>query len=180
MLSIVTTLGCSSSSKASVPDAPPPARAYVSGSVTAGTHASTCNATGNAADTLSIGTPTSSVDDGSTLSGGTFGVSCTVHANADGTYDAQGTVSFASASGGSFTFSATSLAPPPRVDTNVHASLLVPSGGPWSESDCTLSFSGEMNVAAGRIWAIVTCPDAQSSGATCATSIEMKLENCAR
>jgi hypothetical protein len=54
--------------------------------------------------------------------------------------------------------------------------------GAWSSKACVITFpDGRMNVAAGRIWAHISCPaavDGSRNNNTCDASADFRLENC--
>jgi hypothetical protein len=68
------------------------------------------------------------------------------------------------------------------TQSNLSASFQRADTGTFEESDCTADYAAKpyMGVAAGRVWATVTCPHAtdMATSRTCLASGEIRFENC--
>jgi hypothetical protein len=121
------------------------------------------------------------VKDGDSLNGAGVAVQCKVSGNDQAGYDvsAQATWTGKGSVGISGHFSG-SRDPQP----NITGSFIDASGlGNFHQSDCVATFTaGDQGVAAGRVWAVLTCPNAIDSGQTkaCEGDSEFRFENCAQ
>jgi hypothetical protein len=139
--------------------------------------ATVCNL-GSVQSWLDVGTPTTTgipvtVPDGGTQSGAPVTVSCTVSASGSG-FDVNLSIGELGTEGGSVTITS----PPGQGAVTLSGAQGITgvfqssSYGTYQESDCTLAFtySGspiqQQPIAAGRIWAHISCPSAQVSGET--------------
>jgi len=172
--------GCSSNTPAA-------ANAYVQSQLTASDDlgSEACGITANT--WVEVGTSDTSADDGSTATGYTVSVSCSVTANSDGSFQVNALASdvgFGSVGiVGKFTTSGTQM--------GIHATFQRGDTGTFSAGNCTVDYTeSDMGVAAGRVWGVMTCPDVVDNttseigpdggdvNRTCAATATFKFQNC--
>jgi hypothetical protein len=147
-------------------------QAYVQARVAPGTDAASCGLA--SPETFNVGEP--SVKSGSNLPDGSkFAVTCRVAPrSSEGAFDVVVEASTPTRSlkvQGPFTSATKSIA---SVE-------LVMSTGKFAQSDCEVSYDSQISgVAAGRIWATVTCARATAPGHTCSAKAEFRFENCSQ
>jgi hypothetical protein len=186
----VAALGACSSDKQATP------QITLDSSISHGTHSTTeCSQTGEWVAIGSFGNPALGrkdpndpnsplvapvlpVKDGDAFDQGTASVSCSVVENGDG-FDVAAEGELSGATGGAMTLQGHVLR---GVDSpNVTVSLSR-KGETYTGSTCTVTFNTQAGhgIAAGRIWALVDCPDANapSEQKVCATHAELRFENC--
>jgi hypothetical protein len=184
-LALFAAVACSNSSPA-VP------QAYITATVSPGNHPSNvCPVLASVSGWVTLGTPQASVADGNTQNGATAGVSCTVTSNPDGSFNVTGNVSLTGDNGGSVFISGKFQPPPATVQQVTGKFQRGDTGGgkAFAETDCTVTFSGNQGVAAGRVWGNLNCPNIVNMETmvvgppggfwTCAGTAEFKFENCA-
>ena len=126
-----------------------------------------------------IGDNTHPVYDGATQTGMKVSVECRVAVEGSGfivagraTLDTMGSVEI------------TGHFDPTGVQSAVHAVFTRGDTGSFVEDDCTASYAANriMGVAAGRVWATLTCPHATFSAQsrTCLGTAEFRFENCSQ
>jgi hypothetical protein len=175
-----TVGGCSSNTPAT-------ANAYVLSQLTASDDLGS-EACGITSDTwVEVGTSSSPADDGSSATGYTVSVSCSVTANSDGSFQVNALatdVGFGSVGiVGKFTTSGTQM--------DIHGSFQRADTGTFATGLCTVDYTdADMGVAAGRVWGVMTCPDAVdvttseigpdggNVNRTCAATATFKFQNC--
>jgi hypothetical protein len=176
---------------------PATARAFVSASLSAGATKGQCTVSANT-PSLTIGTiPASPMDTVVRAgSGGDTNITCSVK-SASGGFDINIEAidnSTQVGQGGSLLISGhvtPSTATTEGGGTNITVDLNAAGTGTYTETDCTISFDfattnalppAPPNVAAGRIWGHVQCPNASttSNGGTtfCVASADFVFENC--
>ncbi len=199
-----TPHACASSSSrggTGLPDGgAPPADAFIAAEVGGG--GGTCNLPSPDVTWLPVGTATAdkptTVTSGGSTGTGTAKITCSVHPNGNG-FDIDLSVTVAGTPGGNVTIS--SPAGAGAVTTSggagITASFTSGTMGPYSSSNCTLTFTYEGQpvpvspaVAAGRIWGHIDCPDAVVAGqmttgpdggpttVSCPASADFLFEQC--
>jgi hypothetical protein len=170
---------------------PATARAFVSATLSAGATMGQCTVAANA-PSLMIGTiPASPMDTVTRMSsGGDTTITCSVK-SASGGFDIlieADDNSMQVGEGGSFQMSG-HVTTTGGTDIDVHFNAA--GTGTYAESDCTITFAftatdalppAPPNVAAGRIWGHVECPNASTTangGTTfCVAAADFVFENC--
>lgn len=167
----------------------PTAKVFLNSQLTAGTNGSAiCGVTDPTL--VVIGSSAASADDGSDQSGVGVKASCSVTANADGSFQVNaigvlGNVGSVTITG-KFTTSG--------EQTGIRGVFQSGVFGRFEDTNCTVSYKNNpfMGVAAGRVWGNIDCPSAADSfqsrtgadgGPTpraCEGLAEFKFENCAQ
>lgn len=117
------------------------------------------------------------IDDGAADQQGTVSISCSVVPTNDG-FTVRATANLTGATGGAFRVEG--FFKPGQDNSDITISLSH-GGTTYSQNNCTASFTEALQtVAAGRVWAVVTCDAAQAPGLqrTCETSTQFRFENC--
>jgi hypothetical protein len=104
-----------------------------------------------------------------------------VSSNGDGSFNVNASGSVEGVSGGTVTVTAPMFSTTNLSGIRVHFQR--GDTGSFDEGDCTAAFTNtNMGVAAGRIWAQVTCPKATMSNTSpphvCEGDVEIRFENC--
>ncbi|WP_394842468.1 hypothetical protein LZC95_36040 [Pendulispora brunnea] len=126
-----------------------------------------------------IGNPdNTTVEDGTPVDGSHVTVECEVRPDGDGFYvKASGLIQGRKGFNVSGHFTATG-------DQNVLATWTDPSTGIFQQDNCIAKYDhSPQGVAAGRVWAQVTCPHAALQGTSdriCQGTSEFRFENCAQ
>lgn len=125
------------------------------------------------------GIPVRTVDSGASEQQGTATLSCSVKAEGGG-FRVVGFAQLSGATGGSF--SVNGLFTPAGDQTGISVSL-TRSGSTYKQSDCVATYpypEPNKTVAAGKVWATVTCPKAENESAprTCQAVATFRFENC--
>jgi hypothetical protein len=178
---------------------PPTADAFVASYIEQGAAGGSCPYASRLA-WVNVGTATglqpTTVADGNSNGGGTVSVSCSVHPNGSG-FDVQANV--AQTGAGSITIQSNSPVTVSGGGKGVSGTFGSEQKGRYSSNDCTIAYTynnakvpNMTPVAAGRIWAHLSCPGAQrsdlnvmgpdggTSPATCDTEADFIFENCAQ
>lgn len=118
---------------------------------------------------------------GTTDKGASVTVSCSVHANADGSFAVTATATLGGLGGGGLTVSGTFTSMGTQM--NIHGVFTRGDTGTYEENDCTVAYDQTgMGIAAGRVWADLTCPNETRSGESmpesCSAQAQFKFENC--
>jgi hypothetical protein len=172
----VSMTGCSSDTKAT------PRMTFIS-QVSPGSHPSSeCPETGTWFSVGDFGAPSSGiavrpVDSGSSEQQGTASLTCSVKASGGG-FQVAGLLTLTGATGGSF--SVTGLFNPSGDQSNISVSL-TRQGSTYKQNDCVATYPDpNQTVAAGRVWATVSCPNADNASAqrTCEALATFRFENC--
>jgi hypothetical protein len=185
----VSANGCSDPAKATP-------RVAFDSQVQPGTHKSTeCGQTGpwfsigsfgnpalgrvNDADPTSpLKDPVVPIDDGAADQQGTVAVSCSVTPDGDG-FRVAAHAELTGATGGAVTLQGhfNKAGDQPGIVV-----ALTRRGETFTDNNCVARFDTVLGhaVAAGRVWALVDCPNAENSGAqqTCASHAQFRFENC--
>jgi len=123
------------------------------------------------------GTTAVPVGDQAMSNGGTASVSCSVIANATG-FDVKLQASLTGANAGSITVQGAVTSSGMQSGLN---GVVAGGTNTFAQVDCTMSYdSADMGVAAGRIWATLTCGkgvDLKASQ-TCQVGAQVRFENC--
>lgn len=125
----------------------------------------------------SSGIPVRPVDSGSAEQQGTANLTCSVKPEGGG-FRVVGLTTLSGATGGSF--SVQGVFQPTGEQTGISVSL-TRSGSTYKQNDCTAIYpDSNQTVAAGRVWATVTCPSADNATAqrTCEAVATFRFENC--
>jgi len=127
-----------------------------------------------------IGDPASgTISDGDPVDGATLIVRCTVRPDGDG-FRVEANAEIQNKQG----FSVTGHFTPTGAQANVIGSWNDINTGTFRQEDCTADYSSNsiMSVAAGRVWANITCPHATISGTdrTCLATAQFRFENCSQ
>ena len=157
---------------------------YIKASIGPGNTAATSSC-GFAAGTdwLDIGTSDgveySPVPSGSNLGGATVNVDCRVTPSGDG-FDVDITTSKTGEdTGGSLSISGHFTSS--GVQSKITGTFGQQIKGTFTAADCTVTYENQyMGVAAGRVWGVLDCPDANyaSQMRTCDAQAEFRFENC--
>jgi len=123
--------------------------------------------------------PVRPVDDGGQDGQGTASVSCSVVEAGDG-FDVALHAELSGAAGGAMTVTGHVLR---GADSPGISAALTRKGETYNGSkNCTITFSSAAGhaVAAGRVWGLLDCPNAEapSQQRICATHAELRFENC--
>ena len=123
--------------------------------------------------------PLRPVDDGGEDGQGTASVSCSVVEATDG-FDVILSAQLSGATGGAMTLSGHILR---NIDSPGVTMRISRKGETYSaNANCTMTFNTGIGhgIAAGRVWGIVDCPDAEAPGQQriCATNAILRFENC--
>ncbi|MCL2777368.1 MAG: hypothetical protein FWD73_05135 [Polyangiaceae bacterium] len=121
--------------------------------------------------------PGQPVDDGAPFAQGTASVNCTVTAQGNG-FSVAASASLTGATGGSFVVRGFFV--PGQDNSNISTSV-THIGTAYAQDGCTASFTTSyQGVDGGRVWAEVTCPNAQAPTVqrTCQTVTQFRFENC--
>ncbi|MDB4946538.1 MAG: hypothetical protein JWP97_6072 [Labilithrix sp.] len=118
------------------------------------------------------------VDDGGEDQQGTVTITCNVKESGD-QFDVAATAQLTGAFGGAVTIAGKINRGTDSPDVTMNVTR---KGETYSSRACTVSFDTSLNhaVAAGRIWANITCPDAEapSQQKVCRSSAQFRFENC--
>ncbi|AKU99960.1 hypothetical protein AKJ09_06624 [Labilithrix luteola] len=117
------------------------------------------------------------IDDGATDQQGVVSVTCSVVPTNDG-FTVKATTSLSGATGGAFRVEG--FFKPAQDNSNIDISLSH-LGTTYAQKNCTASFTEPLQtVAAGRVWAVVTCDSAAAPSLqrTCKTTTQFRFENC--
>jgi hypothetical protein len=172
----LSATGCSEDTKAT------PRMTFTS-TVSPGTHKSAeCPETGTWFSIGDFGAPTSGipvrpVDSGSSEQQGTASLTCSVKPEGGG-FRVVGLAQLSGATGGSFSVSG--LFNPSGDQSGISVSL-TRSGSTYKQSDCTATYPDPaQTVAAGRVWATISCPNAENASAqrVCEAVATFRFENC--
>ncbi len=126
--------------------------------------------------------PAKPVKDGESWEQGTANVSCTVSSAGGDGFNVAASVALSGATGGLFRLDGKLTAT--GEQTGIHAIFSTRKSGNTYEqrdSQCIVRYTSPFHsVAAGRVWAEVTCPNAENAGAktTCEARAQFRLENC--
>ncbi len=177
-------------------DVAPTAKVTFDSSISNGTHKSTeCGKTGLWFTIGSFGTPAAGrvdpndpesplkdpvrpIEDGAEDQQGSVALSCSVVGAGEG-FNVRASAQLTGATGGSFTV--IGFFKPGGEQQNITLSM-TKKGETFSQTTCKATFDSAVGqaVASGRLWAVITCPDAEYASAQqiCATRAEVRLENC--
>lgn len=117
------------------------------------------------------------VDDGAPFAQGTVTVDCKVAAQSNG-FNVAASALLTGATGGSFVVRGFFV---PGQDNSGISASVTHNTISYGQDDCTARFTtSSQGVAAGRVWAEITCPNAQAPGPqrTCQTVTQFRFENC--
>ncbi len=152
----------------------------------AGMHATAeCGTTGTFFNIGSFGAPGDEeqppqpIEDGATEQQGNVSLQCSVVPSGDG-FDVNGFVTLSGATGGSFSISGHFAAGGQQQNINVS---LTRNGETFRQSNCVADYPlANQTVAAGRVWANVTCPDSTNSSSqkVCEATAQFRFENCSQ
>ncbi len=175
---LVSLVGCSSS-------APPLPLAYVN-SLFVGPGSSGAACSYSSGTWIQIENAPSAPDDAvqtgeTTDKGASVTVSCSVHANSDGSFAVTATATLGGLGGGGLTVSGTFTSMGTQM--NIQGVFTRGDTGTYQENDCTVAYDKTgMGIAAGRVWGDLSCPNESRSGEStpesCAAQAEFKFENC--
>ena len=121
--------------------------------------------------------PGQPVDDGAQFDHGTASVNCAVTAQSNG-FSVAASASLTGANGGSFVVRGFFV--PGQDNAGIKASV-THNGMTYGQDDCIARFTTAYEgVDAGRVWAEVTCPNAEAPSLqrTCQTITKFRFENC--
>jgi hypothetical protein len=183
-----TVMACSNNSS-------PPPDAFISGSLDSGQNGPQCPLAGVATGILNIGTNTpnkpTTVQDGGSNGGGNVSVACKVTPNGNN-FDIDLSAEQQGTSGA--TLAVTGTVDPTMGGMNLVGSFSSAQDGSYSSNSCILTYTyGGMAVpvspyvAAGRIWAHISCPKAQNMAqdvagkpASCDGEADFLFEQCSQ
>ena len=125
--------------------------------------------------------PPAPIEDGASEQQGNVSLQCSVVPAADG-FDVNGFVTLSGATGGSFSVSGHFAAGGQQQNINVS---LTRNGETFRQSNCVADYPNpnpNLTVAAGRVWATVTCGDSTNSSSqkVCEATAQFRFENCSQ
>jgi len=126
--------------------------------------------------------PVRPVKDGDSEGQGGVGISCSVTPAGPDEFNVNASVQLTGAKGGLFRISGKFKTTGTQTANAVFARTGLPS---YSQNDgkCTVEYTTQFQgVAAGRVWADITCPNAEDPGAqvSCEGRAQFRFENCAQ
>jgi hypothetical protein len=169
-------------------NAPAVPQVYIQASLDPGSHPSNICPLLASASSFTIGSQGSPAQDGSSQNGAGVSVTCTVTPNADGTFNVTANAAVDGQSGGALYISGTFGAAPGPVSKITASFTQGGNTGAFKDvTECTVTYSGNQGVAAGRVWGNLECPNAVNMDKavagtmgfwTCEGVAEFKFENC--
>ncbi len=166
-----------------------PARVIMQANMAQGTHGKDCPISGSDPRWLYIGgfgggdAPARPVEDGAEEPGaGPVSVTCSVAEAGEGKFEVSA-IAGITRGDQSATVTISGTFDAEGEQKNIRGLFQSAELGRFDQSDCTVTFDADkkQGVAAGRIWGVITCPNAKDKGSdtkVCAGDAEFRFENC--